>query len=171
MPISATCQKCGATLPVPDEFAGKSVRCGGCQSVVIVPQKAAPLPTGVPVAQAVKARPVAIPVARKVAAAASVEPPLRKARKVRDEEEPEPWTAPPSRLRKDPPIVGPVPSSLELHPRPHARDAGSPPRPGHGLAGGGGNALLSFCNARRPDPERRRLPKACSSRRFDRRRV
>ena len=30
MPINATCQQCGATLPVPDEYAGKSVRCGGC---------------------------------------------------------------------------------------------------------------------------------------------
>lgn len=31
-----------------------------------------------------------------------------------DEDEPEPWTSPPSRRRKDPPIVGKVPASLEL---------------------------------------------------------
>jgi superfamily II DNA or RNA helicase/very-short-patch-repair endonuclease len=31
-----------------------------------------------------------------------------------DEDEPEPWTAPPSRRRKDPPIVGEVPANLEL---------------------------------------------------------
>ena len=31
-----------------------------------------------------------------------------------DEEEPEPWTAPASRRRKDPPIVGEVPANLEL---------------------------------------------------------
>ncbi len=31
-----------------------------------------------------------------------------------DEEDPEPWTAPPSRRRKEPPIAGEVPSTLEL---------------------------------------------------------
>src|SRR5438445_11335178 len=31
-----------------------------------------------------------------------------------DEEDPEPWTAPPSRRRKEPPIAGEVPGSLEL---------------------------------------------------------
>ncbi|MBI4475007.1 MAG: hypothetical protein HY646_20235 [Acidobacteria bacterium] len=31
-----------------------------------------------------------------------------------DEDEPEPWTAPASRRRKDPPIIGEVPANLEL---------------------------------------------------------
>ena len=31
-----------------------------------------------------------------------------------DEEDAEPWTAPPSRRRKEPPIAGPLPESLEL---------------------------------------------------------
>jgi len=31
-----------------------------------------------------------------------------------DEEDPEPWSAPPSRRRKEPPVAGPLPKSLEL---------------------------------------------------------
>jgi hypothetical protein len=86
MPIQATCQQCGATLPVPDQYAGQSVRCGGCRGVVKVPAIAQPV---APIAAAVpKARPVALPVARKVAA----EPkpvPVRTARKARkDDDEP-----------------------------------------------------------------------------------
>lgn len=87
MPIQATCQQCGATLPVPDEYAGQSVRCGGCRGVVKVPALAQPL---APVAQLapLRARPVAVPVARKVMAEPKPEaPPVRKARKVRDDED------------------------------------------------------------------------------------
>ncbi len=89
MPINATCQQCGATLPVPDEYAGKAVRCGGCQGVVNVPAAAQSLPpqaVGVPVA---RARPVAVPVAAKERPKAKAEVPLPKARKARDDDEPE----------------------------------------------------------------------------------
>ncbi len=86
MPIQATCQQCGATLPVPEQFAGQSVRCGGCRGVVKVPaaaQPAAPLAAAVP-----KARPVALPVARKLPKEAKPEPaPIRTARKARDDGE------------------------------------------------------------------------------------
>lgn len=95
MPISATCQQCGATLPVPDQYAGQSVRCGGCRGVVKVPALATPT---APLAAAVpKARPVALPVARKVPAEAKPAP-IRTARKVRDEDE-----TPPDLDLPDPP--------------------------------------------------------------------
>lgn len=89
MPIHATCQQCGATLPVPDEYAGRAVRCGGCQGVVNVPAKAegVPVATGVPVAKAPRARPVAVPVAAKPKPAERAAPPVPKARKVRDDED------------------------------------------------------------------------------------
>lgn len=92
MPIQATCQQCGATLPVPDEYAGQSVRCGGCRGVVRVPQLAQPVAPIAPLAQRPTARPVAMPVARKVKAESKAEPkpeppPLRKARKARDDED------------------------------------------------------------------------------------
>jgi hypothetical protein len=86
MPIQATCQQCGATLPVPDQYAGQSVRCGGCRGVVKVPalaQPAAPIAAVVP-----KARPVALPVARKVKAEPKPEPaPVRVARKARKDDD------------------------------------------------------------------------------------
>ena len=85
MPIQATCGQCGATLPVPEEFAGQSVRCGGCRGVVKVPALAQPV---APLAAIPRARPVAVPVARKVKAEPKTEPlPLRKARKARDDDE------------------------------------------------------------------------------------
>src|SRR5262249_50023127 len=37
--ISTICPRCGVPLNVPDEFAGREVRCGGCRTVF-----AAPLP-------------------------------------------------------------------------------------------------------------------------------
>lgn len=89
MPINATCQMCGATLPVPDEYAGKAVRCGGCQGVVQVPSRspvpASPAAPGVPVAKASRPRPVAVPVAAKERPA-KADTALPKARKLRDED-------------------------------------------------------------------------------------
>jgi hypothetical protein len=93
MPINATCQQCGATLPVPDEYAGQNVRCGGCQGVVTVPSTdaaAPPPPAAVPVARAVKARPVAVPVAAKAKPEPKADAPVHKARKVREDEDDEP---------------------------------------------------------------------------------
>ena len=37
MPIEVTCPSCRATLPAPDEFAGKKIRCADCQGIVEVP--------------------------------------------------------------------------------------------------------------------------------------
>lgn len=37
MPIEVTCPSCQATLPAPDEFAGKKIRCADCQGIVEVP--------------------------------------------------------------------------------------------------------------------------------------
>ena len=37
MPIEVTCPSCLATLPAPDEFAGKKIRCADCQGIVEVP--------------------------------------------------------------------------------------------------------------------------------------
>ncbi len=37
MPIEVTCPSCSATLPAPDEFAGKKIRCADCQGIVEVP--------------------------------------------------------------------------------------------------------------------------------------
>jgi hypothetical protein len=87
MPIQATCNQCGATLPVPEQFAGQSVRCGGCRGVVKVPALAQP---AAPVASAAppRARPVALPVARKEKPDAKRDTaPIRTARKVRDDDE------------------------------------------------------------------------------------
>ncbi len=66
MPISVTCQTCGAILPIPEEFAGKSVRCGGCQGVVEVPgvTSETPVMSAEPVVAKRVARPIAMPVAR-----------------------------------------------------------------------------------------------------------
>jgi hypothetical protein len=36
MPIDAFCPKCSSSLTVPDEFAGKMIRCGGCSDTFIV---------------------------------------------------------------------------------------------------------------------------------------
>lgn len=47
MPIEVKCSTCGATLPAPDEFAGKKIRCADCQAIVDVPAtvgSAPPLP-------------------------------------------------------------------------------------------------------------------------------
>ncbi|QEL18081.1 hypothetical protein [Limnoglobus roseus] len=96
MPINATCQQCGATLPVPDEYAGKSVRCGGCQGVVNVPARAEAAPN-VPVAKAPRARPVAVPVAAKERPAPKPEVPVPKARKAREEDDAEPDDEPKAR--------------------------------------------------------------------------
>lgn len=91
MPINATCPQCGATLPVPDEYAGQSVRCGGCQGVVKVPPRAevVPVAASVPVAKAPRARPVAVPVASKAKPIAKAEAPIPKARKAKVEAEAE----------------------------------------------------------------------------------
>ena len=65
MPISVTCQTCGAILPIPDELAGKSVRCGGCQGVVEVPGITAEAPVeSSPILAKRVGRPVAMPVSR-----------------------------------------------------------------------------------------------------------
>ncbi len=66
MPISVTCQTCGAILPIPDELAGKSVRCGGCQGVVEVPGISAEVPvaSSEPILARRVGRPVAMPVTR-----------------------------------------------------------------------------------------------------------
>ena len=37
MPIEVTCPSCKATLPAPNEFAGKKIRCADCQGIVEVP--------------------------------------------------------------------------------------------------------------------------------------
>ena len=37
MPIEVTCPSCSATLPAPNEFAGKKIRCADCQGIVEVP--------------------------------------------------------------------------------------------------------------------------------------
>ena len=37
MPIEVTCPSCQATLPAPDEFAGKKIRCADCKGIVEVP--------------------------------------------------------------------------------------------------------------------------------------
>lgn len=66
MPISVTCQTCGAILPIPEEFAGKSVRCGGCQGVVEVPGMTSETPAIMtePVLAKRVDRPIAMPVSR-----------------------------------------------------------------------------------------------------------
>ena len=66
MPISVTCQTCGAILPIPEEFAGKSVRCGGCQGVVEVPgvTSETPVVSTEPVLAKRVGRPIAMPVSR-----------------------------------------------------------------------------------------------------------
>lgn len=51
MPIPVGCPTCGAVLPVPDEFAGAAVRCGGCNHPVQVPAAGEPPP--LPVARRV----------------------------------------------------------------------------------------------------------------------
>lgn len=40
MPIPVVCSTCRATLPVPEDQAGKKVRCAGCQAVLSVPDRA-----------------------------------------------------------------------------------------------------------------------------------
>jgi hypothetical protein len=70
MPIDVTCPKCGAGLPVPEEFAGRTVRCGGCAEMISVPggdtappplpiSDEAPPPLPAPVAKPAVAKPVA----------------------------------------------------------------------------------------------------------------
>lgn len=73
MPIDVTCPKCGAGLPVPEEFAGRTVRCGGCAEMIAIPGGNAlppPLPTegeAPPLLPAPVAKPaVAKPVARAI---------------------------------------------------------------------------------------------------------
>lgn len=44
MPISVRCPTCDGVLPVPDELAGQTVRCGGCGQPVSVPRPDAPPP-------------------------------------------------------------------------------------------------------------------------------
>lgn len=83
MPIDVTCPKCGAGLPVPEEFAGRTVRCGGCSEMLTVPggdvappplpgSGEAPPPLPAPIAKPAVAKPVAraVPVS-----AAPKEPP------------------------------------------------------------------------------------------------
>jgi hypothetical protein len=70
MPIDVTCPKCGAGLPVPDEFAGRTIRCGGCAEMIAVPGGDAappPLPT-----DAEAPPPLPAPVAKAVARAVPV---------------------------------------------------------------------------------------------------
>jgi hypothetical protein len=76
VPINVTCPQCGALLPAPDEFAGRAIRCGGCQGVVPVPA-AAITPVARPVARAI-ARPIARPASGK-----SAEPEAEPARPAR----------------------------------------------------------------------------------------
>ncbi len=97
MPIQATCQQCGASLPVPEQYAGQSVRCGGCRGVVKVPvlaqsispvEKSSSPPSAIP-----RARPVAKPVLRKDAEAENEPPPVkarttRRVERVPDDETP-----------------------------------------------------------------------------------
>lgn len=91
MPIDVTCPKCGAGLPVPEEFAGRTVRCGGCAEMLTVPggetappplpasdESAPPLPA--PVAKPAVAKPVARAVP--VSATPKEPPPAAKAEPV-----------------------------------------------------------------------------------------
>lgn len=67
MPIDVSCPKCGSGLPVPEEFAGRTVRCGGCNELIPVPALIPPpLPGAAEPPPLPQARPVAKPVARAV---------------------------------------------------------------------------------------------------------
>ena len=44
MAIEFTCPACGATLRVADEATGRVVRCGGCMSMLRVPEVPPPPP-------------------------------------------------------------------------------------------------------------------------------
>ncbi len=42
MPIEVTCPSCQATLPIPENFTGKKVRCSDCEGIVEVPAALSP---------------------------------------------------------------------------------------------------------------------------------
>ena len=88
MPIQAHCKQCGASLPVPEQYAGQSVRCGGCRGIVKVPAQTV---TSAAQPAPLRARPIALPVARKAkpepkSESKSDPSPVRTARKVRDQD-------------------------------------------------------------------------------------
>jgi hypothetical protein len=75
MPIDVSCPKCGSGLPVPDEFAGRTVRCGGCAELISVPGLAGnEVPPPLPGTEEPPPLPQARPVAKPVARAAPVRP-------------------------------------------------------------------------------------------------
>jgi hypothetical protein len=78
MAITVTCSSCGKTLQAKEEWAGKNVRCPGCQSVLTVPGLKA------------KGTPPPMPAPARAAAAAAP-------RRARDDED----DRPPARRRRD----------------------------------------------------------------------
>ena len=104
MPISVTCQTCGAILPIPNELAGKSVRCGGCQGVVEVPGITAEAPVeSSPILAKRVGRPVAMPVTRsepKSRADDSTRPKGKRVWKRLDDDDEEPAKERPVRRRQ-----------------------------------------------------------------------
>lgn len=75
--VQTNCPNCGKDFEVPGEYAGKQIRCKGCQTAFTVPQKSGPAAGSAP-AKPVAAKPVtakpaaAKPVAAKPAAAKPV---------------------------------------------------------------------------------------------------
>lgn len=55
MPISVTCERCGATMNAPDEFAGRRGRCKACGTTVRIPGERAPVAVAKPIAEPVPA--------------------------------------------------------------------------------------------------------------------
>ncbi len=89
MPIEVTCPSCQATLPIPENFTGKKVRCSDCQGIVDVPGTRAPAIAKAVVAKAIR-KPDVVDEKR----------PSRRRRDADDEEEDAPRRKP-KRVRDD----------------------------------------------------------------------
>lgn len=101
MPISVTCQTCGAILPIPDEFAGKSVRCGGCQGIVEVPGITLETPVVSAEPEPVLAKRVGRPIAMPVSRSDSTRPKAKRVwKRLDDEGDEEPEKVRPKRQRQ-----------------------------------------------------------------------
>ena len=59
MPLAIACPSCGTRLQVPDNLAGRQVKCSKCGAVMLVPGAAAPPPAPAPPAAPRIARPTA----------------------------------------------------------------------------------------------------------------
>ncbi len=89
MPIEVTCPSCQATLPIPENFTGKKVRCSDCQGIVDVNGTQAPASAKAVVAKAIRKPDVV-----------DEERPSRRRRDADDEEEDAPRRKP-KRVRDD----------------------------------------------------------------------